>query len=268
MKVRYVTYIFWAILGASIAFGHQALAQTRLGLHVTQEELNIWRARMTDNVNTINGRTFQTIYTNRILAEANAFRSQVHPGGDGQWTGYTGAGCVPFSTSVTTGAGGTPFGQGNGAYMMRSAFNFLLTGDNTYANPVRTELLNQITQAGTDWTNTSKWCAGPLGGGNVLEIVPWLIRLMFSYDYLLAGGYAGFSQTEKNNIQQWFVNAATLWKDVQILDIQNSAYPGIFNTPQNFTCVGSQCTTNSGNTTHLGGWTIQRSEEHTSELQS
>src|SRR5688572_13309669 len=197
MKFRYRTYTFLAILGASIAFGHQAFAQTRLGLHVTQEELNVWRQRMTDNVNTINGRTYQTIYTNRILADANSFRSQSHPGGDGFWVGYTGVGCVPSnSPSVDSGPGGTPFGRGNGAYMMRSAFNFLLTGDATYANPVRTELLNQITQAGTDFTNTSKWCPGPLGSGNIIFVVPWLIRLMHSYDYLLAGGYTGFTQTE------------------------------------------------------------------------
>jgi hypothetical protein len=53
----------------------EAHAATRLGLHVTQEELNIWRQRRTDNVNTINGFTYQNVYTNRILADANMFKS-------------------------------------------------------------------------------------------------------------------------------------------------------------------------------------------------
>src|SRR5215510_160176 len=54
-----------AILGICAALSQSAVAQTRLGLHVTQEELNIWRQRMTDNVNGINGYSFQSIYQNR-----------------------------------------------------------------------------------------------------------------------------------------------------------------------------------------------------------
>src|SRR5919197_1866407 len=167
MKFRYATYVSWTILLGCVAFGHAAFAQTRLGLQVTQEELNVWRQRMADNVNTINGVTFQSIYQNRILADANSFKNQSHPGGDGQWVGYTGSGCVPANDqSIRPGSGGTPYGRGNGAYLMRSAFNFLLTGDTSYANPVRTELLNQVAQSGTNWANTSKWCSSSLGGGN------------------------------------------------------------------------------------------------------
>jgi hypothetical protein len=73
----------------------EAHAATRLGLHVTQEELNIWRQRRNDNANGIGGTTFQSMYQNRILPDANNFRGQSHPGGDGFWAGYTGGGCVP-----------------------------------------------------------------------------------------------------------------------------------------------------------------------------
>ena len=44
MKFRYTTYLLWTMLLRSIAFAHPAFAQ-RLGLHVTQEELNIWKQR-------------------------------------------------------------------------------------------------------------------------------------------------------------------------------------------------------------------------------
>src|SRR5262249_15855760 len=136
------------------AMPRPASAQTRLGLHVTREELNIWRQRMTDNVNGVNGYSFQSIYQNRILADANTFRSQPHPGGDGYWGRHEGqSGCVPTEYPNTPGSGGTPYGRGNGAYLARSAFSFLLTGDRVYADPVRTELLNQIAQPGTDWSN-------------------------------------------------------------------------------------------------------------------
>jgi F5/8 type C domain len=222
----------------------EAHAATRLGLHVTQEELNIWRQRMTDNVNKINGFTYASIYQNRILADANAFKNQTHPGGDGSWAGYTGTGCVPSDNpSITPGAGGTPFGYGSGAYMMRSAYNFLLTGDRSYADPVRTELLNQITKPGTDWANTSKWCYQTLGTSNSIHIIPWIFRLLVAYDYVVAGEKAGltavFSATEKAAINQWFVNSANVWKDA-LNRIANCcfAYHGIFASPQDLTPSG------------------------------
>jgi hypothetical protein len=258
MKLRYVAYIFLAILAACIAFGHQALAQTRLGLHVTQEELNIWRQRRTDSVNGVNGFSFQSIYQNRILADANAFRSQSHPRGDGFWAGYTGTGCVPNDQSINPGSGRTPFGRGNGAYLMRSAFNFLLTGDTSYADPVKTELLSQIALPGTDWTNKSKWCYANLGGGNFLEIVPWVYRLMLAFDYLKAGGYTGWTVTEKNNIQTWLYNSAKLFRDAQANLVASGSidYGGILNTPPTYSCSGSHCTTTFG-ITHFNGWTMR-----------
>jgi hypothetical protein len=230
---------------------------TRLGLHVTQGELDVWRARMTDNVNTINGFTFQAVYNARIKADADAFVAQSHPGGDGNWDGYTGGGCAPNIDSLDPGSGGTPYGRGNGGYIMRSAFNFLLTGDNAYADPVRTELLQQITETGTEWSNSSKWCVGTIGGTNAHTIFPWLFRLIISYDYLVAGGYVGFSAGEHTAIKDWFTDAAVLLAAVHNNSIDNNTnYPGVNNTPQNLTCSGD-CTTLYGLPTHLGGWQVR-----------
>ena len=112
-----------------------ARAATRLGLHVTQEELNCWRQRAgvvangsltpnCSNAEMMNGFTFQNIYNSRIKANADTFKNAAHPGGDGYWVGYTGSGCVPANNqSINPGSGGTPYGRGNGAYLMRSAFN-------------------------------------------------------------------------------------------------------------------------------------------------
>ena len=144
-------YGVMVLLVLGIVLSQRAVAQTRLGLHVTQAELDIWRTRMTDAVNGINGYSFQSIYQNRILAGANTFRSQSHPGGDGYWVGYTGAGCVPGGQSVVP-------GRSNGLNLFKAAFVFLLTGTTSYADAVKTELLNQITLAGTAWDNASKWC--------------------------------------------------------------------------------------------------------------
>ena len=160
------------------------------------------------------------------------FFAQSHPGGDGHWEGYTAGGCVPVDDqSVAPGDGGTPYGRGNGGWMMRSAFTFLLTGNTTYAAPVRTELLQQITEVGTNFSNTSKWCVGGMGGGNLLEIIPWLIRLVISYDYLIAGGYSRFSGTERTNIENWFLAAAQYFDGEQVNIIQSfTRYPGIYGT--------------------------------------
>jgi hypothetical protein len=122
---------------------------------------------------------------------------------------------------------------------------FLLTGDTSYAHPVRLELVNQIAQAGTNWANTSKWCVNQLSHTNTLETIPWIYRLLLAYDYLQAGGYTGFSATEKTNIDTWFRSAASLWNQGHRNGVNNGAYPGIYANPQNLTCVGSNCTTSA-----------------------
>jgi len=225
------------MLLGSIPFGRAAFAQTRLGLHVTREELNIWKQRMTDNVNGINGYSFQNIYQNRILADANTFKAQSHPGGDGSWVGYTGTGCIPGGQSIVP-------GRSNGLKIFKSAFHFLLTGDASFADPVKTELLNQITLAGTNWANASKWC--PYNGttnriydANAFETLPWLMRLLFAYDYLLAGGYSGFTAQQRTDINNWFHNAGLVWDTVLTGTITFNAMSKAFNTPPDFTCDGN-----------------------------
>jgi hypothetical protein len=249
--------VVWAVLSLCPALSQRAEAATRLGLHVTQEELTIWRQRMTDNVNGVNGSSYQAIYQNRLLADANAFRSQSHPGGDGYWPGWTGAGCAPNNQSWAPGSGGTPFGRGNGSYLMRSAFTFLLTGNVSYATPVKTELVNLTTVPGLNWTNTSKFCYQNLQGGPNLEVMPWFYRMIVAYDYLTAGGYTGWTVSEKNAIETWLYNGAKLWDQAKVYGIQNNShYPGIFNTPQDLTCVS--CPFQSWGPLYYGGPTLDQ----------
>lgn len=255
MRYRYMMHVVLAILGICTALSQSAVAQTRLGLHVTQEELNIWRQRMNDSVNGINGYSFQDIYQQRIKADADAFRSQSHPGGDGFWVGYTGAGCHPNGKEPNPGSGKTPYGRGNGAYLLRSAFTFLLTGDRAYGDPVRTELLHQMAQAGTDWTNTSKWCVSELGGGPMFEIVPWLHRLLLAFDYLNAGGYTGFSAAEKTQITQWFAAAAQAFGTALRTFVAHGHYLNMFASSPDYTCTTS-CPGTVGGLTHFGGHTV------------
>jgi hypothetical protein len=214
----------------------------------------VWQARMTDNVNTINGFTYQNIYQNRILPDANSFIAQGHPGGDGHWEGYTDPGCLPADDqSWNPGTGGTPYGRGNGAWMMRSAFVYLLTGNAAYADPVRTELLQQITESGTEWSNTGKFCLATLGGGNLLEIFPWVNKLLLSFDYLNAGGYV-WGAGEYDDILQWFVDAAVYSSSSSISRIVETQYPGVYDDPQDFTLSGGAGSPYA--ITHFGGHDI------------
>jgi hypothetical protein len=225
-----------------------AQAATRLGLHVTQEERTLWQARMTNNVTTINGFTYQSIYQNRILAHGNSFKAQAHPGGDGYWAGYTGSGCVPDAANVWhAGSGGTEWTNGNGGWMNRSAYVYLLTGDTSYAAPVRTELLaltNTTTTPGADFSNTAIWCRNSTSWGSTatVYVLPWVIRVALAYDYLLAGGYP-LSAGEKTQINTWLYNATVWFRDGLLSNYPNVAsHPNIFQEPPGYTCVGSWCT--------------------------
>jgi hypothetical protein len=145
------------------------------------------------------GYSYQNSYTNRILSNANTFKNQSHPGGDGYWVGYTGSGCVPGGQQVR------PANRALGRSLLQSAFVFLLTGDTPYADTVKTELLNQITVPGTNFADMSMWCpfdgtANHVYAIDASEIWPWQQRYVYTYDYLIAGGYTGFTAQNKTDI--------------------------------------------------------------------
>jgi hypothetical protein len=232
----------------------QAHAATRLGLHVTQEELNKWKQRRTDNSNGINGSTYKQIWDNRILPDANNFRGQSHPGGDGYWEGWTGSGCYPKQTNVPQ-----P-GRSNGHKMLKSAFVFLLTGDTSYADPVRSELLNQIAQQGVDFGDINKWCVYNFDG-NTFDVSDWVMIYLHAYDYLTAGGYNGFTNTQKANILNWFRNAGNYYMAKADAQIYENVFHGARNPTPDYTCNGWGCPGDPTNPTHWQGYTVYGFQE-------
>jgi hypothetical protein len=114
--------------------------------------------------------------------------------------------------------------------MARAAFVYLLTGDTSYATPIRAELLNQITVVGTDWTNRTRWCLPPTNP-SPYRFVPWVFNLLLSYDYLLAGGYTGFSAGEKTSIETWFKNHASYISIGSQYGITSQGYGGLWAEP-------------------------------------
>ena len=262
--LRCLTLIL-VLLTPTLAWG-----ATRLGLIVTQEELNAWRTRKTDNVGTINGFTYQTIYQTRLLAHANSFLAQSHPGGDGYWAGYTGAGCVPYGTAPLSnlpGAGGTPWGNSNGGWMARAAFVGLVDNTASLISAVKTELLaltNTSTTPGADFGNTAKWCRSvPTFSSSVyVYVTPWLFKIVLAYDFLLAHEVANsttvFTGGEKTQINTWLFNAADWFYALLLFSKGNAfSHKEIFNTPPTYACTGSWCTEVAG-AWYFGGPSTRR----------
>src|SRR5687768_1999383 len=164
MTSRHMIWIVLLMLGVIITLGRDASAQTRLGLHVTQEELNIWKQRAKDGPYKTNGdvRTNSPGDWTRILSNANAFRS--NPSGERYNGGNVATGPGGCVTN-TKGTSGPSLSQGD--KLRDAAFVYLVTGDTSYRDAVRAELLAQIAERGVDFTNTAKWNhnSGCLTGG-------------------------------------------------------------------------------------------------------
>jgi hypothetical protein len=83
-----------------------------------------------------------------------------------------------------------------------------VTGDTSYRDAVRAELLAQIADRGVDFSNTAKWNhnSGCLTGGvdPTFELANWLNRLLHGYDYIRAS----LSSQDRTKIEAWFLTAA------------------------------------------------------------
>lgn len=231
-------------------------AAIRLGLMVTDVELAAWRNRKVDNATTINGFTYQSIYQNRLLAHANSFMGESHPGGDGYWAGHVGAGCVPYDAvdwfNYIPGSGSTPWANSNGGWLTRAAFVALVDNNLAMAQAVASEILaqtNTTTTPGTDFGNTAKWCqdAPTTHSGAYVYVTNWAMRIVLAYDYLLAdelaNGHTLFSAGEKTQVRNWMIDMG-VWFQALIMYSHGNAFShkDIFDTPPGYTCYGTWCT--------------------------
>jgi hypothetical protein len=198
--------ILW-ILVFIVMCGTPSLAATRLGLHTTQEELNLWRQRM------VNGpyKTTGDVSTNspgdwdRISANAEAFRSSPTAG---IWAGPAGSTCVSGSQHAP------PLNEPR--RMRDAAFKALLTvtsdpsGSADLKVKARDWILSQQAQAGTDFTNTTKWCAQNSASDYLFTTTEWMIVILFAMDYLEILDSNTFTSTQKTSLQNWFVAFGTM----------------------------------------------------------
>lgn len=190
---------------AALGWAQNASSQTRLGLHVTQEEVNVWKQRAGITPGTTKYKVAGDVSTNsppdwtRIKASADAFKT--NPSNDYYNNQYTSGGCIPKNY---TGIYETR-NAGDGA--RDAAYYYLLSGDATYAAPVRTQLLKFARDPNMDFSNTSRYCPGGLGNiAPGFSIATLMQKLLYAYDYVK--GYGSLTSGEKTELNTWFRNAA------------------------------------------------------------
>src|SRR6266536_5328509 len=152
MRLRHTILVALLLVVGTTSFSvKNAIGQTRLGLHVTQEELNVWKQRAASGPYRATGdvKSNSPGDWDKITANANSFLGNSSAQ---RWAGYTGAGCVPTDTSL---GGILP---NNGSWLQDAAFYYLVTGTLSYRTAVINELVAQAGVAGVNWANTAKWC--------------------------------------------------------------------------------------------------------------
>ena len=216
--------LLWLSAGAPVL-----RAQTRLGLHVTQEELNIWKQRRTNGPyltynSPVAGQHTPGDWT-RIVGNANTFLQ--NPSSD-RYTSPAVGGCVILEGDPAT----------SGQLIKDAGFAHLVTSTDAatsthYSVAVKNELLRYADPANNfDFTNQDKWCYYKIvrnsSGQEVYRIVDsgshpyfvmseWLVKLLFAYDYTKAT----FSAAERNLIDNWFYGAGIYFQHVLNGNVNN-----------------------------------------------
>jgi hypothetical protein len=180
-------------------------AQTRLGLHYTQEELTLWKQRILSGPYRVKNDAQPNSPGDwtRITANAHSFLSNPLADRYAQ-TVYKGSGCVPNANAAGYTDAQNPTSLGDN--LRDAGFYYLLTGDARYAAAVRQALLTEAHDPWLDFTNTQRWCPG--GQNDVAPgfiIAEWLTRLLYGYDYIKNT----LSEADKAQLNAWFLGAAT-----------------------------------------------------------
>lgn len=224
---------------------------TRLGLHYTAEELDIWRERAIDGPYRTSGDVSQNSPGDwqRIVQNANTFLANPSAG---HWQGQTAERCVTWGDS---GPSSIPVQR-----LRDAAFYYLITGDTKYRDAAKTELLSLAGEPGSDFTDDSRWCQGEIrdAGNPGLQIVNWFTPLLFAYDYL---GSETFSDAESELLERWFLEAAKFFQrevalslDRNFIDRQNGDY--------RISGYGMAVNSTCSDITHFGGWQVCSLAKH------
>lgn len=201
MKAGKMSLVALLIFGISLVPLHSAMAAKRLGLHVTQEELDIWRQRAAKGPYKTTG----DVSTNspgdwtRMLNNANAFLS--NPSAE-RWKGQVEATCKTMNSEAPK--------RNLGEKLRDAGFVYLITGDTKYRDAARNELLAQAAETGTNFADRTRWCPTVLTGTHqpVLDINMWLNKMLFGYDYIRSS----LTHAHRDTLDRWFLNAGLFFE--------------------------------------------------------
>jgi hypothetical protein len=250
-----LTYKHFLLIGLFFAGLLPQVTAQRLGLHVTQPELNIWKTRAAGTLTsgTTNYRATGDVSANspgdwnRIKANADAFKA--NPSAERYLPYPTTTTCIPQAFT------GEP--DHKGQKLRDAAFAYLVTGDVTYRDAVRTELLAQAAEPATDFSNTARWCSNVIRDVNPgFMIAAWMSRMLFAYDYIRPT----LSATDKGKLDKWFYHAALYYQarnvDVDLQKIWVNRYNGLYEPITNSNGTTAYDIDKGALTTHYGGATF------------
>lgn len=181
-------------------------AVTRLGLHFTQEELDIWRKRAQSGPYKSAGDVSRNSPGDwdRIVKYKDAFMA--NPSAD-HWAGWTVD--RPLTRDDTPGGsvGTSAWAHTN---MLCASFYSLLMNDTAVRHAVRAELLAQAAEPGVDFANSVRWSIEYAGAdqANFWGVAMWMGRLLNTYDYVRSD----LSASDRAALDTWFHNAADFYR--------------------------------------------------------
>jgi hypothetical protein len=223
------------LLGSSVMPGQDALAQTRLGLFFTKEEIEIWKQRAQSGPYRSAGdaQAHSPGDWDRIKANAEAFVA--NPSAQ-RWTGNTAGRCINQNDHYPTTPNATMGNQ-----IRDAAFAYLITGNAAYKKAVRNELITMAGLPGTQWQGTvwrgvNDSCLDDLPNGYdpALQIVgTWGRKLVLAYDFIRFE----LSISDRTTLDRWFINFGmrfeipiykrvleTIWPNRSVDDYRSSPY--------------------------------------------
>jgi hypothetical protein len=220
-----------------------------LALHATAAEVGIWKERR--------ARGPYLDGWQRILSRANAFKANptgTWPGNQltARWDPAAVMNCQQRPNYFPGGSSSDCNGSrayGDGA--RDAGFVYLVTGDASYRNPLRTLLLQQAAMPGADFRNGTKWPNSPmLLSHENYAVANWLRKLTYGYSYIRSS----LPSSEQATLDAWFIQAATYWNGV-VERGQNTQWPNrlSFADPSQYPLPVSDEADNLGRT-HFGGY--------------
>lgn len=197
------------------------LPATRLGLHVTAEELDIWRDRAERGPYRVAGDAIANSPGDweRISEHASIFKSQPRAG---RWRGplYKLDECIVQSPRWPRDLVGMPPRLGPPEQLRDAAFHAMVAepaNRDAIVELIKRELLWHTDQPGLDFSNEKRFCLKRFGPGYHpgFQISAWLRKLAYGFDYSRIAAPTIWSAGEEKQFLDWLASA-TPWYMAQI----------------------------------------------------